>query len=421
MSTAVRSGRSDVARTGVAIGMASLAGYALLAVVGRSLSPGEFGFFVAFWGVLFGLGSSLSTIEQEVARHAATGHARHAGPPARAITTAAAVLAAAVAATTLVPAVSQRLYGRTDAWIGLVVVVAALGFGVQFAVRGLLMGSGNVRGYSWLVVAEAALRLVVLIAIVMLAGLQLRTAALAVGVGSFAWLVWARRARAVLPTSGLPPSVWRGAAARAASLMLAAALIASVITGFPSMVTALTGGHPGAAGGAVFAALTVSRVPLLLISPLQALTVPFVVRAHGQAGPSGHSMLRKLLVLGSGSALLLGAVGGAVAWVIGPWVVRLVYGSQYHVPSAAIALLVLSACLLAWSQLLSAGLIALAAHRRMLTMWAAAVVGTVLWLVLSPLDVVATTAVGALVGPVTALVCGIPLISGLFAGEPTEA
>jgi O-antigen/teichoic acid export membrane protein len=192
--------------------------------------------------------------------------------------------------------------------------------------------------------------------------------------------------------------------------MIGAALTASVITGFPTLVTALTDGAPGVAGGAVFAAITVSRVPLLLFSPVQAVAVPFVVRTHARGGSEGASALRRMLVLGTAGFLALGAVTGAAAWVAGPWVVRLVYGDAYDVPAPAIALLVLSACLLAWVQLLSAALIALAAHRSMLLVWAAAVTATVVWLVVSPVDVVATTAVGSLVGPLAALLCATPVL-----------
>jgi O-antigen/teichoic acid export membrane protein len=192
--------------------------------------------------------------------------------------------------------------------------------------------------------------------------------------------------------------------------MVAAALTASVITGYPSLVTALTGGAPGAAGGIVFAALTVSRLPLLLISPVQAVAVPFVARAHTAAGIDGGATLRKGLVLGCLAFGVLGVLAAAAAWLVGPWVVRLVYGPDYDVSAAAMALLVLSASLLAWVQLLSAALIALAAHRQMLTTWAVAVVSTVVWLLVSGLDVVATTAVGSLVGPVTALAFAVPVV-----------
>jgi O-antigen/teichoic acid export membrane protein len=337
------------------------------------------------------------------------------------VTTAAAGLAALVAAVTLVPAVADRLYGQADAVIGLVVVVSALGFAVQFAVRGQLIGSGAVRGYAWLVVAEALARLVVLLAVLAFVGLDLVTAAVAVAVGSFAWLGWAGRARTVLPRRGLPAATWRAAVGRAGSLMAAAALTASVITGFPTLVTVLTDEAPGAAGGAVFAALTISRVPLLLVSPVQALAVPFVVRARERAGSDGASALRKGLVLGSVLFAVGGVVAAAVAWVAGPWVVHLVYGDAYDVPAPAIAVLVLSACLLAWVQLLSAALIALAAHRRMLVMWAVAVASTVVWLLVSPLDVVASTAVGSLVGPLAALACALPMTWTLAEPSPPAA
>ena len=414
-----RSAGGGVARIGVAVALSSVGGYALLALVGRSLEPAGFGLFVAFWGVLFGLGSSLSTIEQETARQTASTSADTSGPPAMAVAAAAAVLAGGVAAITLLPAVADRVYGQSDSRIGLAVVLAALGFAVQFAVRGLLIGSGTVRSYSLLLVAEPAARLLVLAAVLLVAGLDLVTAAVAVAAGSFAWLLWVRRARGLVPAGHLTGVSWRAAFSRAGSLMLGAALTASVITGFPTLVTLLTDGDPGASGGAVFAALTVSRVPLLLVSPVQALAVPFVVRARESSAADGGPRLRRALLLGTVLFAVLGGVGAAVSWWIGPWAVRLVYGDAYRVSAAAIALLVLSACLLAWLQLLSAALIALARHRAMITVWAVAVAATVLWLVVSPLDVVDTTAIGALVGPLAGLGCAVPAL-WLFSADRAE-
>ena len=411
MSAAAETTGAGVARIGLAIGISSAAGYALLALVGRALTPAEFGLFVAFWGVLFGLGASLANIEQETARQAASRSVEDAGPPPSAVITAAAVIAGLVGAATLLPPLAERLYGQADSWIGLLVVAAALGFSVQFGVRGLLIGSGAMRSYALLVVAEASTRLIVLLAILALVELTLFTAAAAVAAGAIAWIAWARHARRLVPGTGLSAATWRAAVRRAASLMVAAALTASVITGYPTLVTALTDEAPGAAGGVVFAALTVSRVPLLLISPIQAVAVPFVVRARSDAGSDGGSAaLRKGLLLGTALFVVLGFVAAAAAWAAGPWVVRLIYGSRYDVAATAMALLVLSACLLAWLQLLSAALIALAAHRLMLTTWVVAVVSTVAWLLVSPLDVVATTAVGSLVGPVAALVFAVPML-----------
>jgi hypothetical protein len=405
-----------VAGLGLAIGVASAAGYALLALVGRELTPADFGLFVAFWGVLFGLGSSLSTVEQETARRAAKEDAE-AGPSVGAVTTASAVLATAAAATTLLPPVAERLYGDPGSRLGLVVVLASLGFAVQFAIRGALIGGGQVRAYSGLVVAEALSRLVLLLALALTVGVDLWTAAVAVGVGSFAWVVWARRGRAQLrgPVDSAGPAgpavggLW-APLRRAASLMVAAGLTASVITGYPTMVAALTGSPPGEAGGAVFAALTVSRVPLLLVSPVQAMAVPAVVRWHHDPAGTGASTLRRMLLLGTGAAAAAGLLGGLAGWVAGPWAVRLVYGPAYDVSSLSAALLVMSAFLLAWVLLVSAAMVGVAAYRAMIVMWASAAAGTALWLLASPLDVVGTTAIGALVGPLAALAWGIPAL-----------
>src|SRR5690606_17620466 len=147
---------------------------------------------------------------------------------------------------------------------------------IQFAVRGTLVGSGSVRGYATIVVAEAAIRLVLLAILAVSVGLTLGSAAVAVAGGSLAWLLWFRRFGSIARTVKRAPLDLRAAVGRAASLMGGAALLASVVTGYPTMVALFTGDKPGLAGGAAFAALTISRVPLVFITPIQALTVPLI-------------------------------------------------------------------------------------------------------------------------------------------------
>lgn len=396
-----------VVQIGVAIGLASAAGYVLLALVGRNLTPAEFGLFVAFWGVLFGIGSSLSTIEQESARRTAVGDGDE-PPTMSAVVAASAALAVVVASLTLIPAVADRLYGGAGASVGVAVVVAAAGFAVQFALRGSLIGSAATRRYSGLVVAEAVARLVVLLAVVVTLGLDLTSAAWVVAVGSFAWLLWFRDTRALWAVPRRRE--WPAAQRRASSLMVGAGLNAVVITGYPSLVTALTGGPLGHEGGAVFAALTVSRIPLLLVSPVQALAVPMIVSWRDGAGAASAARLRRALLLLVGGAAAVGLLGALAGWFLGPWAITLVYGSQYVVEPAVIATLIFSACLLAGVLLMSATLLALSAHLRMVLMWLVAAVATIVWLAVSPLSIAAATAVGALVGPLAAMAYGLPAI-----------
>jgi O-antigen/teichoic acid export membrane protein len=397
---------SGVAQIGVAIAIASAAGFVVQPLVARSVGPAEFGLFIAFWGVLFGIGSSLSTLEQEVARRTASG-AEPEHPSTSSVIGASAALAVLVAALTTIPPVADRLYGAAGPLAGVVVVVAAAGFSVQFAVRGSLIGSSATRHYAGLVVAEAMVRLVLLLAVVVTIGLDRTGAMWVVAAGSFAWLLWCRRARALwtAPRAG----EWPVAIRRAGSLMTGAGLNAVVITAYPSLVTALSGGSPGHAGGGVFAALTLSRLPLLLVSPVQAMAVPIVVSWRDGAG-SGGAQLRRALVLLVGGATAVGLLGAVAGWFLGPWAVRLLNGPDYVVSPAVMATLIFSACLLAGVLLMSAALVALGAHLRMVLMWFVAVAVTVAWLLLNPFGIATATAVGALVGPVAAMGYGLPAI-----------
>jgi O-antigen/teichoic acid export membrane protein len=389
--------------------IASVLGYVLLTVVGRALTPAEFGLFIVFWGVLFGIGGTLATTEQEVARRTANGD-ETSQPTVGAVAVAAAVLAASAAGLTLVPFISRRLFGDYELGLAFIVLGAAIGFAIQFAVRGTLIGSVTIRGYAAIVIAEAAIRLVLLAILAVTVGLTPISAAAAVAGGSFVWLFWRRRFGSVARTLAPGPVNVRAAVGRAASLMGGAALLASVVTGYPTMVTLVTGETPGLAGGAAFAALTISRVPLVFMIPIQALTVPLVVSWRADAATDGGARIRRLLAGGTLAALAVGVAGGAIAWPIGPWLVRFVYGPAYEVPHWVVAVLILSAILLGWVALISAALIALSAIRRMVLLWLAVTGATAVWLAVSPLGVVDTTAVGTLVGPLVGIACGVPML-----------
>jgi O-antigen/teichoic acid export membrane protein len=138
-----------------------------------------------------------------------------------------------------------------------------------------------------------------------------------------------------------------------------------------------------------------------------------VVRWRAQAQTGGGSRIRQGLIGGTLAAVALAALGGAVGWLIGPWLVQLIYGEAYQVGSGDAALLVASTFLLGWAALISAALIAFAAYRRMILLWLVATGLTAIWLAISPLDVIDTTAVGALVGPLAGIAFGLPALWSL--------
>lgn len=420
MSTKTESGVGRSAgKVGIAILVGSVLGYAVTVGVGRLLSPTEFATFITFWGIIFGLGSALSPLEQEIGRLSAVASLAKAKPGMDVVraTVVGGAVVAVIGLVLLIPPVSTRMFGD-DYGLGLVILAGAIGFAIQFAVRGLLVGQHEVGRYSWLIVLEAGVRplLIGVLAVVGLA--QMVPLAIAVGVGSFAWLAFATRAMGMIDRShaGEP---WGPMTRRMLVLMLSAGLTASVITGYPAVVKLLAPAGDDAKIGALFAALTVARVPLLMFAAVQALAVPMVVRLSSTE--DGLRKLKRMLALGTLGALVLAAVGALIGLLIGPWVVRLLYGADYVVDGWAVAGLVWSSVLLATVQLLAAVLVARKQGSLVLAIWAVVAVVSALVLVMWPGDTVLRATLGLVIGPTAGLAVAVAFVLRPQAGADIAA
>ncbi|MBC7372866.1 MAG: hypothetical protein H7323_02595 [Frankiales bacterium] len=372
--------------------LANLLGYVVFVGAGRLLGPADFAVFAAFWGLLFAFGGMTASVEQESARLVA------AGTPARdPRLLGAGLVVGAVLSTGLVvayPVTVDRILAGSWALPGLV-VVAGFGFCVQAVVRGSSLGIGDLRTYGGLIVGEAALRAAALGIVLATAVVSPTTCAVAVTAGSFAWLAVLRQRRPQADLDGGRPDLGP-LLRRLSNLVVAAGFTAAVVTGFPALAAAFA--PPGQARelGVLLAALTITRLPLLLLGPVQALLVPEVVRRQAAGGSAA---VRRLL----GQVLTLAAGGSAVLAVamlfVGPAGVRLVYGAEFTIAAGPLAAMTAGAGLVAVLLLLAAVLLALDRHSGVLRCWAACF--TVVVLTLSaPIEPFTTRAVLALVlGP----------------------
>lgn len=389
-------------RIGVYLLIAIALGYVLTVVWGRTLSKADNAVLLSFWGVLMGLGAALSPLEQELSRQSA--HAalagRKAGRPAVIAFVTSLVAVTVAALFTLIPPVTDKVYGGQFA-LAVIVLAGGLSFAFQFAARGLLIGQNQVRSYSWLILVEAAVRILVVAALVVAGLTQVYWFAIAAATGSFAWLLFARgAARLVDPKLDVEEPA-KPIVTNMLMLLAGAGLTASVITGYPALVSLLTPGGDKEKLGVLFLALFVARTPLTLLSPVQALAVPTVVRLSSTE--EGKHRLRRLLALGSAGALALAALGALVGYLIGPWAVRLVYGAKNDPEAWWMAGLVWSSVLLAAMQLLAAVLVAQAKAVKVLITWAAVVVATALVLLFFPGDTIVRAVVGLAAGPTVGL------------------
>ncbi|WP_033293004.1 hypothetical protein [Amycolatopsis jejuensis] len=408
-SLARETGRS-AGRIGIFLLVAIALGYVFSFLTPRLLGPVDNAVFASFWGILMGLGSALSPLEQELSRQSAVAEVdggRVGKPALRALVVGMVCVALVAAITLAVPVLADRLYGGRPE-LGVITLCGGIAFACQFATRGLLVGHNAIKPYSWLVVAEAVAR-AVLLGLVVVAGFTGMTAlAIAAAAGSFAWLLFLRPARALVDPKA-DGEGWHPVTSRMLLLMLGAGLTASVITGYPALVNLLAPGGDEVRMGVLFATLQVSRVPLLLLTPLQALAVPTVVRMSGSE--DGMHRLRRLIALGTLGTIVVGVVGTVVGLLIGPWLVQLLFGAKYAGAQGWwVAGMVWGAVLLTALQLMTAVLVARTQANKVLATWAVVAVSTALVLLLVPGDPVLRAVLGLAVGPTVGLVAALAFV-----------
>ncbi|MCP2245466.1 Polysaccharide biosynthesis protein [Lentzea aerocolonigenes] len=361
---------------GVCVVLSGLLVNAYLAVVARNVSPAEYSDFGAFWSIalLVGFGAFLP-VEQELARL---------GP--RALRSAAVVaLAMAVVECALAVFVSPA-----------VVVLCFLSAG-QFLVRGVLIGSGKLAWHGGLLVVDTALRVV----FALLAGwLGATTSA------QFEWTLVAAVAVAHLPV--LAGLWWQGESevpvrdvARAVAPLLVGSVCAQLLlNGIPVLVTAVAAPDERARAGVFLAAFLLARVPLFVAVPLQTALLPVIT------GKSERAVVTRL----AAALALIGAAGVALAFTIGPWLVRLVFGPLYAVSSVDLALVALGVVahlgLIVTTQALVAG----ARHSRVAWSWLAGVATAAVTFALIP-DLLLRAEIAFLTGSLVGWLAGVLLLT----------
>jgi O-antigen/teichoic acid export membrane protein len=385
-----------------AIGAASIVAatltWGLQAIAGRALGPVGYASFMVVWGFVFFEIGLLLGVQQEVTRAVANAthtSARKVVPGTRPLTLGL-VIGGAGGGVLLVtsPLWANRLFG--DRWPGvtLALTCAFVVYAVYNAANGGLAGRSQWHDYALSITSEGLLRFVLVgAALVLAGGLPWQTWGLA-GAG-LTWLVLAGRSafRQALtePTAGGLPDLTRGAM----NSMMATGCSALVISGFPVLLRVTADGPLAAEGGVVLAAIIATRAPLLL--PLNAFSAVLLTRFVSEQ----HRIIA-LLVRLSVTVLAITALGAALAVVIGPWTLRLLYGAAFDVGGLMLALLVTAAGLLTVQTMSGMAVLATGAQAWYAAGWVLATVASVLLLVL-PMGVEERATLALLVGPVVGL------------------
>lgn len=367
---------------------AALSGFIVLIVAGRTLGDEGYADFNAYWGLFFALTGLIDGLTHETTRGvsavkggASPGNAR----PWRF----GAVLGVVMAAVVLL---------TSPLWIGALtsggagastlLAIGLLSYTFQALLSGVLSGLELWPRYAGLVALDSGIRFVLsLVAWGLGWGLQGFFLITVIGAASWLIVLWGAPTSVSVDVSG---PVFRK---RVASAMAASGATAALITGFPVMlqITAEPGETlTGVTLGAVMAAVMLTRAPILV--PVQRFQSAFIVRFVRDG--SLTSLLKPL-----GLVFAVGLLGALAAWLVGPWLMVTIYGSDsFWVSGPFLALLTFaSACT---GSLIITGAAALASERHRLYVLGWVVASVVAFGVLAlPLPLEVAVGGALIVGP----------------------
>lgn len=368
---------SGLLSVGAGLAVFGLATYGFLAAAGRGLPAADFSPLSVEWTVLNAAGIGLFVpFEQELSRRTAVARAMgttNAAALRHALRAAAVLLSAvAVVAAVLVRPIAQHLFaGRTS--LVVLLVGAMAGMAASYVARGLLSGNGRFGRYGAQLAVDGAFRVAAAVALAT-AGVR--------GPGAYAAVLVISPVVAVLLTTPPPRRLltqgpeapYVGATAALATLVVASALSQALANAGPVIVQLLAGPGESTAAGRFTAALVVARVPLFAFAAVQAVLLPGLAAFVGAADGPGLRRRARLVALWTGS---LGALGTLVVWLLGPWVVHLLFGSGFAAGRGIITAIAASGAAFMLAQVAAQVLLALGDERLVVLGWAAGVVALI--------------------------------------------
>jgi O-antigen/teichoic acid export membrane protein len=361
----------------------------------------EFATISSLWFATFALAPGFFLpLEQELGR--ALSHRRAVGeggqPVVAKIVRLAAVLLAIVviAILALSPLITSHYFDGS--WVMLAaLVVAFAAYAPAHLARGICSGSGRFREYAIVMGSDGVVRIVlcVLLAVigVTAAGPYGFAVALAplFGIG----FVYSRKA---LVTDPGPEASWGEVTPNLGWLLLGSVMAAALLNAGPIATTLLATDSEKAEVTQFAYGVLLARIPLFMFQAVQAALLPRLSRlaARGEL-VEFRAGLRRLMVL----VLAVGVAGTIGAFVLGPFVIEVVYDAD--LTGRTLAMLALGSACYMVALALAQAVIALKGHALVSLGWATGVVAFVLATWLSSDDVFRRVEIGLLVSSVAAM------------------
>ncbi|HEY2812076.1 MAG TPA: hypothetical protein VGJ03_01300 [Acidimicrobiales bacterium] len=359
---------------GVGLILAGVTSYGFTVVAARTLGKAEYAPLSVLWALVFVAGPGFFLpIEQEVSRALAARRARGegTGPVIRRAAMFGELIAAVLVIVLLIlsPLIVSNLFNGE--WLLFVALLfGTVGYSVEHLARGAYSGTGRFRPYSVVVGGEATLRFLACVVLAIVGATYAGWYGMALGLApAFAVLISLRGQHGVV-TDG-PDAPWSELSSALGALLAGSVLAMVLVNGGPIAMKILAGEGQDELVAQFFTAVIIARIPLFLFQAIQAALLP-KLSALASAGRFDEFRIgfRKLVVV----VASVGAVAVLVAFVIGPWAIRLLYGADFNLGHRTVGLLAAGSVLFMLAQAMAQAVIALGGHTKMAVCWFVSVV-----------------------------------------------
>jgi O-antigen/teichoic acid export membrane protein len=343
--------------------------YAFFAIASRALTPGDYSTLGVLWTAMFAIGNGImQPLEQEVARAGSDRRARGLGPAPvirRAVTIGAVFAGSVVMVALVTHGVLLDKWFDGNSTLALSFGIGLIAFCAGHLTRGVLSSHHRFGAYSRFFsidgISRVALAGLLAVIGVKAAGGYGLVLAITPFIGVLAALVGQKR----LMEPG-PEAPWSELTAKLGWLLLGTVCISLVVQAGTIAVDILATPDQADAAGVFLNGLTTARIPLFLFQAILASLLPKLSRlaSHGHFDEF-TAQLKKLV----GLILGVGVITTALAALLGPAFIAIVYKSPDALTSRDLALLAAAFILIMATICLDQALIALNGHSRMAVGW----------------------------------------------------
>ncbi|MEM9515756.1 MAG: hypothetical protein AAGA42_12955 [Actinomycetota bacterium] len=388
---------------GIALLIAGFATYAFFRVGTVAVGgEDEFAPIASLWFAMFALSPGFFLpLEQELGRALAARRAIGQGsrPVVKRIVRLGVILVVAmvVAIAALGPLLASSYFNGN--WIMVVALATAFAaYAPAHIARGISSGTGRFRNYALIMGSDGIVRIIVCLVLAALSVSAIGAYAMLIALAPLVAvvIVWQRGG---LHTDPGPPAEWSEVTSNLGWLLLGSVFAASLLNAGPIAASLFADADQEALVTQFSFGVLLARIPLFLFQAVQAALLPRLSRLAAQGELiEFRSGLRRLMLV----VLAVGVIGTLGAFVLGPWVIEVVYDAELG--GRTLAMLALSSAVYMGALATAQAVIALQGHALVALGWGLGAVAFVLGTWLSSDQIFRRIEIGLLLSSVVALI-----------------